>query len=152
MLSQAPPVSLQFGRTRTHAGLMLGLGLLNLAVLISLGLQGADLASLCGLALLFGLVFCIAAVAWWQTPSGTLEWNGTAWHWSGWPQEEACRVQWPVALPGFSVLRLASGGGFVQCLLAGPAMQQDAGWTAFRRALVAHIEQGHGRGLGQQGF
>jgi len=57
-----------------------------------------------------------------------------------------------VALPGFSVLRLASGGGLVQCLIAGPAMQQDAGWTAFRRALVAHIEQGHGRGLGQQGF
>ena len=152
MLSQAPPASLQFGRTRTHAGLMLGLGLLNFAVLISVGLQGSDLPSLCALALLFGLIFCLAAVAWWQTPRGTLEWNGTAWYWSGWPQEDACNVQWLVALPGFTVLRLASSGGLVQCLLAGPAVHQGVGWTAFRRALVAHIEQGHGRGLGKQGF
>ena len=136
LLSQAPLVRLQFGRDRAHAALILGLGILNLLSLLLLGLEGADPVALCGLLLVFGLLFCLATRAWWKTPSGTLEWSGAAWHWSGWTQEEECRVQWLMALPGFSVLRLHSGGGLVHSLIAGPAVHQDPSWVALRRALI----------------
>lgn len=136
MLSQAPLVRLQFGRDRAHAGLLGGLGILNVVLLVLLGLEGADPVALCGLGLVFGLLFCHAVLAWWRTPHSILEWNGAAWHWSGWPQEEDCKVQWLMALPGFSVLRLYSGG-LVHCLIAGPAVHQDPNWTAMRRALIA---------------
>jgi len=137
LLSQAPFVRLRFSRDRAHAALILGLSIFNLLLLLLLGLEGADPVALCGLILVFGLLFCLAARAWWKTPSGTLEWNGTAWHWSGWPQAQGCRVQWLMALPGFSVLRIDSGGGLVQCLIAGPAVHQDPSWTALCRALIA---------------
>jgi len=137
LFSQAPLVRIQFGRDRAHAGLILGLGIFNLVLLLMLGLEGADPVALCGLVLVFGLLFCFAARAWWKTPSSTLEWNGAAWHWSGWPQEEGCSAQWLMALPGFSVLRLCGAGGLVHCLIAGPAVHQDPSWVALRRALIA---------------
>ena len=145
LLSQAPLVRLPFGRATAHVGLVLGLGTLNFVLLRLLWLEGADPVALGGLVLAFGLVFFLAALAWWKTPSSTLEWNGAAWHWSGWPQEDDCRVQWLMALPGFSVLRLHSGGGLVHCLIVGPAGHQDPSWPALRRALIANREQGHGR-------
>ena len=144
MLSQAPPVCLPFGRSSSHAGVLLGLGFFSLSVLVMLGLNQADALYLALLALLFCCIFILAARAWWQTPSGTLEWDGSAWRWSAWPQDETCQIQWTVALPGFSVLRLSAGAGDVQWLLTGPALERQAQWTAFRRALVAHVERGHG--------
>ena len=144
MLSQAPPVCLPFGRSSSHAGVLLGLGLINLSLLVMLGLHEVDARYLALLALLFCGICILAARAWWQTPSGTLEWDGNAWRWSAWPQDETCQIQWTVALPGFSVLRLSAGAGDVQWLLTGPALERQAQWTAFRRALVAHVERGHG--------
>jgi len=144
VLSQAPPVCLQFGRSSSHAGVLLGLGLFNLSLLVMLGLREVDARYLALLALLFCCIFILAARAWWHAPSGTLEWDGNAWRWSMWPQDETCQVQWTVALPGLSVLRLAAGNGCVQWLMTGPVMERQAPWAAFRRALVAHVERGHG--------
>ena len=124
--------------------MLLGLGFFSLSLLVMLGLNQADALYLALLALLFCCIFILAACAWWQTPSGTLEWDGSAWRWSAWPQDETCQIQWTVALPGFSVLRLSAGAGDVQWLLTGPALERQAQWTAFRRALVAHVERGHG--------
>jgi len=142
VLSQAPPVRLHFSRASTHAGVLLGLGSSNLSVLLMLGLYEAEALYLSGLALLFCCISFLAVRAWWQTPSGSLEWDGNAWRWSMWPQDETCQVQWTVALPGLSVLRLVAGAGDVQWLLTGPALERQAQWTAFRRALVAHVERG----------
>jgi len=144
VLTQAPPVCLQFGRSSSHAGLLLGLGFINLSFLVMLGLHEADARYLALLALLFCCIFILAARAWWRTPVGTLEWDGNAWRWSAWPQYEPCQIQWTVALPGFSVLRLSAGNGCVQWLMTGPAMERKAQWVAFSRALVAHVERGHG--------
>ena len=144
MLSQAPLVCLPFGRSSSHAGVLLGLGFFSLSLLVMLGLNQADALYLALLALLFCCIFILAARAWWRTPVGTLEWDGNAWRWSAWPQDETCHIQWTVALPGFSVLRLSAGAGDVQWLLTGSALERQAQWTAFRRALVAHVERGHG--------
>ena len=144
MLSQAPPVRMQFGRTSTRAGVLLGLGFLNLSVLLMLSLHEVDGLYLGGLALLFCCVFLLAARAWWQIPSGILEWDGNAWHWSQWSQDETCQVQWTMALPGLSVLRLSAGNRDVQWLMTGPALERHAQWTALRRALVDHVERGNG--------
>ena len=144
MLSQAPPVRLHFSRASTHAGVLLGLGFFNLSVLLMLGLYEAEALYLSGLALLFCCISFRAVRAWRRTPIGTLEWDGNAWRWSAWPQDETCQIQWTLALPGFSVLRLSAGNGCVQWLMTGPAMERQAQWAAFRRALVAHVERGHG--------
>jgi hypothetical protein len=123
---------------------LLGLGFFNLSVLVMLGLNQADALYLALLALLFCCISFRAVRAWRRTPIGTLEWDGNAWRWSAWPQDETCQIQWTVALPGFSVLRLSAGNGDVQWLMTGPAMERQAQWAAFRRALVAHVERGHG--------
>lgn len=144
MLSQAPPVHMYFGRASTHAGVLLGLGLLNLGVLLALALQGADALAWTGLALLFCMIFLMAVRQWWRTPGGNLAWDGSAWRWSLWSLDESCQVQWAIALPGLSVLRLSSGNGDVQYLLTVPAGERQAQWLALRRALVAHGQRGHG--------
>ena len=122
----------------------MGLGFFNLSVLLMLGLYEAEALYLSGLALLFCCISFRAVRAWRRTPIGTLEWDGNAWRWSAWPQDETCQIQWTVALPGFSVLRLSAGAGGLQWLMTGPAMERQAQWAAFRRALVAHVERGHG--------
>lgn len=144
MLSQAPAVCLPFGRSSTHAVVLLGLGFFNLAVLVMLGMHEADARYLAILALLFCCITVLCARAWRRIPSGTLEWDGSAWRWSAWSQDETCQIQWTLAVPGFSVLRLSAGNGDVQWLMTGPAMERQAQWAAFRRALVAHVERGHG--------
>jgi hypothetical protein len=144
VLSQAPPVSLRFGRSSTHAGVVLGLGSLNLWLLVMLGLHEADARHLALVALLFCCLFFLAIRAWRRTPIGTLEWDGNAWRWSAWPQGEPCQIQWTLALPGFSVFRLSTGNGGVHWLTTRSAMERQAQWAAFRRALVAHVERGHG--------
>ncbi len=149
MLSQAPPVRMHFGRASTHAGVLLGLGFVNLALLLALGLHGARAISLAGLALLDCLFFFLALWQWRLWPGGSLAWDGSAWRWSLWAQDEACQVHWAVALPGFSVLRLSAGNGEVQWLLTGPALEQETQWIALRRALVAPGAQGHGISLGR---
>lgn len=138
MLSQAPPARMHFARTPTHAAVLLGLGFINLAVLLALGLHGAQIRALAGLALVFCLIFFLAVRQWWLTPGGSLEWDGSAWRWTLWPQDEVCRVHWAVALPGFSVLRLSAGNGKVQWLLTGPISEREPQWVALRRALLAH--------------
>ena len=144
MLSQAPPVHMHFGRASTHAAVLLGLGILNLGVFLALAMQGADALSWTGLALLFCVIFLRAVRQWWLTPGGTLAWDGSAWHWSLWSPDESCQVQWAVALPGFSVLRLSAANGDVHFLFTVPAWERQAQWVALRRALVAHGEQGRG--------
>ena len=144
MLSQAPPVRLHFSRASTHAGVLLGLGFFNLSVLLMLSLHEVDALYLAGLVLLFCCVFLLAARAWWQTSSGFLEWDGNAWRWSHWSQDETCQIHWTMALPGFSVLRLSAGNRDVQWLMTGPAMERHAQWAALRRALVDHVERGRG--------
>lgn len=138
MLSQAPPARMHFARAPTHAAVLLGLGFTNLAVLLALGLHGTQVRSLAGLALVFCVIFFLAIRRWWLTPSGSLEWDGSAWRWTLWPQDEVCQVHWAVALPGFSVLRLSAGNAEVQWLLTGPAWEREPQWIALRRALVAH--------------
>lgn len=145
MLSHAPPACLRFGRSSTHAGVLLALGFCNLSLLLMLGLQDADVVLLAVLVLLFCCIAILCARDWQRMPSGTLEWDGNAWRWSAWSQDEPCHIQWTLALPGFSVLRLSAGGGEVQWLITGPAMERQATWTPFRRALIAHVERGHGR-------
>ncbi len=149
MLSQAPPARMHFGRASTHAGVLLGLGFINLAVLMALGLQGAQTLSLASLAFLFCLIFFLAVRSWWLTPGGSLEWDGSAWRWSLWSQDELCQVHWAVALPGFSVLRLSAGNADVRWLLTGLAREREPQWIALRRALVAHGAQAEGLALGR---
>ena len=149
MLSQAPPARMHFGRASTHAGVLLGLGFINLAVLMALGLQGAPGLSLAGLALLFWVIFFLAVRLWWLTPGGSLGWDGSAWRWSLWSQDEVCQVHWAVALPGFSVLRLSAGNADVQWLLTGPVWEREPQWIALRRALLAHGAQAEGLALGR---
>ena len=149
MLSQAPPARMHFGRAFTHAGVLLGLGLINLAVLLALGLQGVQTLFLAGLALLFCVIFFLAVRLWWLTPGGSLGWDGSAWRWSLWSQDEVCQVYWAVALPGFSVLRLSAGNGDVRWLLTGPVWEREPQWIALRRALVAHGAQAEGLALGR---
>ena len=149
MLSQAPPARMHFGRASTHAGVLLGLGFINLAVLMALGLQGAQTLSLASLAFLFCLIFFLAVRSLWLTPGGSLEWDGSAWRWTLWPQDEVCQVHWAVALPGFSVLRLSAGNGKVQWLLTGPIWEREPQWIALRRSLVAHGAQAEGLALGR---
>ena len=144
MLSHAPAVRANFTRSSTHGAGLLVIGFFNLSVLVMFGLHEAPALYLALLALLFCCIFSLAVRAWRQTPFGTLEWDGNAWRWSAWPQDETCQVHWTIALPGLSVLRLTTGDGDVQWLLTGPAMEQPAQWAAFRRALVAHVERGHG--------
>ncbi|MBJ7467554.1 MAG: hypothetical protein JHD06_02005 [Rhodoferax sp.] len=140
---------MHFGRAPTHAAVLLGLGLTNLAVLLALGLHGAHTLTLAGLAFLFCLIFFLAVRLWLLTPGGTLGWDGSAWRWSVWSQDEVCQVHWAVALPGFSVLRLSAGNGDVQWLLTGPAWEQGPQWIALRRALIAHGAQAEGLVLGR---
>ena len=149
MLSQAPPARIPFGRASAHAGVLLGLGFINLAVLMALSLHGAQRPSLAGLALLFCLIFFLAVRLWWLTSDGSLGWDGSAWRWSLWSQDEVCQVYWAVALPGFSVLRLSAGNGDVQWLLTGPEREREPQWIALRRALVAHGAQAEGLALGR---
>jgi hypothetical protein len=143
MLSHAPAVRVNFTRSSTYGAVLLVIGYFNVSVLVMLGLHEADALYLALLALLFCCIFSLAVRAWRRTPIGTLEWDGNAWRWSAWPQDETCQVQWTIALPGLSVLRLTTGAGDVQWLLTGPAMERPAQWAAFRRALVAHVERGH---------
>ena len=123
---------------------MLGLGGFNLLVFVMLALHAADMRYLVCLVLLFCCTAVFGARAWWHMPSGTLAWNGSAWRWSAWSQDETCQIQWTLALPACSVLRLTAGSGAVQWLITGPAMERQASWAAFRRALIAHMERGHG--------
>jgi len=149
LLSQAPPARMHFARAPTHAAVVLGLGFTNLAVLLALGLHGAQTLSLAGLALLFCLIFFLAARIGWLAPGGSLEWDGGAWRWSLWSQDEALQLHWAVALPGFSVLRLSAGNGDMQWLLTGPAWEREPQWIALRRALVAHGAQAKGVARGK---
>jgi hypothetical protein len=135
---------MHFGRASTHAAVLLGLGILNLGVFLALAMQGADALSWTGLALLFCVIFLRAVRQWWLTPGGILAWDGGAWHWSLWSPDESCQVQWAVALPGFSVLRLSAANAAVHFLFTVPAWERQAQWVALRRALVAHGEQGRG--------
>lgn len=144
MLSQAPAVQLQLSRSSSHGGLLLGLGGFNLLVFVMLALHEADPGCLAWLLLLFCCIAVFGARAWWRMPSGTLAWDGSAWRWSAWPQDETCQIQWTLALPACSVLRLTAGRGATQWLITGPAMERQASWAAFRRALIAHMERGHG--------
>lgn len=137
MLSQAPPASVPIERSLAFGVGLLGLGLINLAVLAALGLQNTDTHTLVLLGLLFCGVFFCALRAWWNTPVGELVWDGSAWRWSLWPQADNCRVQWTVALPGLSVIRLSWERGSVHWLVAGPSVQRHPQWLALRRALVA---------------
>ena len=144
MLSQAPPVHMHFGRASTHAAALLGLGILNLCVLLALALHGADAPTWTGVALLFCLIFWMAVRQWWRTPGGTLAWDGSAWHWSWWAQDAVSQVRWTLALPGFSVLRLSADNGAVQWLVTVPACEREPQWIAMRRALVAQKERSRG--------
>ena len=137
MLSQAPPASVRIERSLAFGLGLLGLGLINLAVLAALGLQNTETHALMLLVLRFGWVLFCALRAWWNTLAGELAWDGSAWRWSLWSQVESCRVQWTVALPGLTVIRLSRERGSVQWLVAGPCVQRHPQWLALRRALVA---------------
>lgn len=149
MLSQAPAVQLQLGRSYVHAGVLFGLGALHGYVLLMLAQYQADAIAWTALALLFCALFFWSVRTWWQTPTGVLAWDGYAWRWSLWPPEQTCQVQWTVALPGLSVLRLSAESEGVHWLLITPAMESPTQWAALRRALVASAARGRALAPGQ---
>lgn len=74
-------------------------------------------------------------------PSGSLRWDGEAWHWSGFVQSiQAVRIQYDFQQFLWIQVGVESGPQFGFWLEAGTAQPEQ--WRAMRRALVWSDEVG----------
>lgn len=93
------------------------------------------------IAVIWLLLSSVLLLSWRRMPSGSLRWDGEAWHWSGSAQSiQAVRIQYDFQQCMWIQVRVESGPQFGVWLEAGKAQPEQ--WRALRRALVWSDEVG----------
>lgn len=77
-----------------------------------------------------------ALVAWKDSPTGVLRWDGQSWHWSGFATAE-CSLSLLVDFQEVLLVSLKSDGAGPVWLWLQAAIHGDVSWMALRRAIVS---------------
>lgn len=136
-MHRAPAVNFSVKRSRWHARLVVGLGLLAGFVLALFASDQGELDARSGLLACALLIATgVAGLGWWQSPQGKLHWDGQDWHWSGFASDPACRLRLLMDFQGVVVVTIQAAMHKPVCLWL-EAMPGDSGWRPLRRAMVS---------------
>lgn len=130
-----PAISYSVDRSRWHAAALLGLCALALCGTVYATAAQAANPYVLTLWPVWLLATAFAALAWWRSPQGLLQWDGEQWFWGA----ESCQAHLQWDFQTCLVVRLARDGRRTQWLV----LEQGDGrqWRALRRALAnAHKE------------
>ena len=136
-MHRAPAVS--FSVARSHWHLWCILGLFFSAVLTfgayALG-QPQSGWQIVIVACTFLAAALVALFGWYQSPRGSLRWNGQHWHWSGYADQSACVVSLRMDLQRVLLVSLQRRDKLAHWLWL-DAAADPANWRAFRRAVIS---------------
>jgi hypothetical protein len=132
-----PAVSHHVGRSRWHFGTLAVLGSVALGVTVLL-LQSPHVSWTPWVVLFaLGASCAMSLRGWVRSDTGTLQWDGQHWLWSGFGEISLQQVQLILDFQKFLLLRLRSEDGCVAWLWVEGRTTTPHHWLAVRRALVA---------------
>lgn len=136
-MHRAPAVTFPVERSHWHARLIVGLSLLAGLTCAVFAWEQAALDVRSGL---LACALCMASSAawlgWWQSPQGSLHWDGQDWHWSGFAANPACRLGLLMDFQRVVLVTVKADGQKPVCLWL-EGMTGDARWRPLRRAIVS---------------
>ena len=91
-MHQAPAVGFSVGKSRWHLRVIIALWSLGFVVLLIFIRNQALLGAQAVVAVCWVLAGIISLKNWQNAPSGRLQWDGQQWHWSGWVDAHAARL------------------------------------------------------------